>query len=601
MDVPVGELTPQRRCDLIADLSESILEDPSTAFSSLQTHGGQRGRAAEVDDESAEDPQQYRIPSKMGKVLELADPSTRGNDERTSRLATLSALAVFQDVLPTYRIRLPTDAERSVRVTKETKKLWDYERRLLQHYQRYLKLLERTWSSGRDAAGSSGGGGAPSGLAVASILCLCELLKAAPHFNFRSNVLSVVVRQMNHGGCDEVSGACCAAVSHLFATDAQGEVALEAARLVAKMAKERKLAIRPEVLRTLLSLPLRVHEDEAQAAKIAQAANAKKRKRDREAAEVDSDLKEGEASVDKIILARAQSDTLQAVTLTYFRVLKADGLSDGRAAELLPPALEGLAKFAHLINMDTVEDLLDVLRAMLKRAGSLPLDAALNCVLTAFQTLEGPGREMQIDPKEYVLPLYAQIPRLGSESGARHTDLALRCMTSAFLRRKEYSSVRVAAFVKRLSSAALHAPPPASAAMLCFVRQLLARYPSSQRLLENEQDIVASGAYAPDAEDPEHSNPYAASVWELALLRFRAHAPVVAEQADGAAAGRALRPPAETPERIFAELTRDGSECYVAQRANRRKHPLSVGEGKRRRQQARFITPRRTGNHHLKK
>ena len=58
----------------------------------------------------------------------------------------MSLLALFQDVLPSYRIRLPTAAEMAVRVTKETKQLWDYERAVLSHYQLYLKLLEHTWN-----------------------------------------------------------------------------------------------------------------------------------------------------------------------------------------------------------------------------------------------------------------------------------------------------------------------------------------------------------------------------------------------------------------------------------------------------------------------
>jgi nucleolar complex protein 3 len=147
--------------------------------------------------------------------------------------------------------------------------------------------------------------------------------------------------------------------------------------------------------------------DEAQAAKLAAAANAKKRKRNKEEAEIESELKEGSSSVDKIVLARAQSDTLQAVTLVYFAILKSDHCD----SNLLPSALEGLAKFAHLINFETVVDLLEVLKTLLKRVDDLSLDASLQCILTAFQTLEGPGRELKIDQKEYITPLYSQLPR----------------------------------------------------------------------------------------------------------------------------------------------------------------------------------------------
>ena len=386
-DSMVEEMTVQEKCDLIAELSESVLEDPSTAFSSTKEEGSEE-----------------KSHSKIRRLLDLGDTSKNGDDEYTARLSIMSLLALFQDVLPSYRIRLPTAAEMAVRVTKETKKMWDYERALLNHYQQYLKLLERTWEKSK-------GGGMPSPLSTTAILSMCELLKSAFHFNLRSNIMTLVVRQMNNKRCEEVGDACCSAIAYVFQNDVQGDVALEATRLVAKMAKERNFRVRPAVLRTFVSLPLRVHIDEAQAAKLAAAANAKKRKRNREEAEIQNEMKEGSSSVDKIVLARSQSDMLQAVTLIYFRILKSDDLTTEHIAELLPPALEGLAKFAHLINLETVVDLLAVLKTLLKRVDELPLDASLNCILTAFQTLQGPGREMKIDQKEYITPLYSQLPR----------------------------------------------------------------------------------------------------------------------------------------------------------------------------------------------
>ena len=135
----------------------------------------------------------------------------------------------------------------------------------------------------------------------------------------------------------EVAASCRDAITHIFQTDGQGEIALEATRLLAKLLKEGQKfqnsqslnQIRPDALRTFLSLPLRVHEDEAQAAKLAASAKTKKRKRDtnrdgpKELADdskgLEDDKQEGEATVDKILLARSQADTLHLVTLTYFR------------------------------------------------------------------------------------------------------------------------------------------------------------------------------------------------------------------------------------------------------------------------------------------
>lgn len=51
------------------------------------------------------------------------------------RLAMLSLLAVFRDILPGYRIRLPTEKELAMPVSKDVKRTRDYEASLLRLYQ----------------------------------------------------------------------------------------------------------------------------------------------------------------------------------------------------------------------------------------------------------------------------------------------------------------------------------------------------------------------------------------------------------------------------------------------------------------------------------
>lgn len=611
LDAELSELTTTQRCELIAEISEAVLEDPQAAFTSIAVQN-------DDDNDDNEDEGGAKIPSKMRKLIEMANPTKNGGDETTTRLAILSLLALFQDIIPSYRIRLPTAAEKAVRVTKDIKKLWEYESKLLICYQQYLKILNALWETGcgKETKRQSA---AISTVSVTAILCLCELLKSASHFNFRSNMLRVVVRQMNHRNCDEVSNACCNAISHVFENDKQGEIALEAAKSIAKMIKEKysmgvgaSLSIRPALVRTFLSLPLRVHEDEAQAAKLAEQAKTKKRKNDEEGDDIDEALKEGDATVDKIILAKSQADTLHAVTLTYFRILKGVNLvtanENGKqknidtATTLLAPALEGLAKFSHLINFDTVKDVLSVLKGLLKTVEALPLEASLNCILTAFHTLHGPGHQLQIDQKEYVSPLYSQLPRLITEGNSSvNTDLALKCLHLAFMKRKEYSTVRLAAFAKQLSTVAMHSPPYTSAPILAFLRQLLHRYPTAAQLLENEQDVVTQGTYTPEAEDPEFTNPFATSAWELGTLKFHIN-PSIKNHAKGAGAKKILQLPAEDPQKIRAELVRNSQESHISHRVSKKKHPLAVAakKEKRKRAQVRFITPRPTQNYHLK-
>ena len=84
---------------------------------------------------------------------------------------------------------------------------------------------------------------------------------------------------MNFKQCEEIRTAACLAMATRRFTRCPRHVALEATRLVAKMVKDVHYRVQPQVLQTFTSLPLRIHLDEAQAAKLAAAANAKKRKR----------------------------------------------------------------------------------------------------------------------------------------------------------------------------------------------------------------------------------------------------------------------------------------------------------------------------------
>lgn len=60
---------------------------------------------------------------------------TADDDLQVRRLAQLSLLAVLRDIMPGYRIRLPSEKELSMPVSKDVRKVRDYESTLLRLYQ----------------------------------------------------------------------------------------------------------------------------------------------------------------------------------------------------------------------------------------------------------------------------------------------------------------------------------------------------------------------------------------------------------------------------------------------------------------------------------
>jgi hypothetical protein len=61
--------------------------------------------------------------------------SKQSHVHQVSRLAMLSLLAIFRDIIPGYRIRPPTEKELATQLSKEVKKLHEFESGLLAAYQ----------------------------------------------------------------------------------------------------------------------------------------------------------------------------------------------------------------------------------------------------------------------------------------------------------------------------------------------------------------------------------------------------------------------------------------------------------------------------------
>ena len=217
---------------------------------------------------------------------------------------------------------------------------------------------------------------------------------------------------------------------------------------------------------------------------------------------------------------------------------------------------------------------MDVLKDLLKESHNLPLEASIHCILCALKTLKGPGQDaIPTDPKEYLIPLYNEISRLGvydcqstvvdddntnDAAGTMNNSninmdqsikAAIQCIDHAFTQRRELSASRLCAFLKRIVSTSMHCPPHSSAPLIASARQMALRYSSSskvQHMFENEEDIVSEGMFTPDATDPEHSNAHATSLWELSLLKFHVN-PTVVDHAVGMANGIFLKLPGESP------------------------------------------------------
>ncbi|KAI0093628.1 nucleolar complex-associated protein 3 [Irpex rosettiformis] len=492
-------------------------------------------------------------------------PEPLPNDDIIRKLTFLSQLAVFQDIIPGYRIRALTDKEKSEKVSQMVQRTRDWEQGLVGVYQGYLRILEGEVKGKTD-------------LAEVALQCMCTLLTAVTHFNFRVNLMSTIVSYLSRKSWDKTSNLCLNTVITVFREDTTGVPSLEIVRLLNRMIKERRFNVHPEVLSCLTYLRLKtelgVRASESKADKPetralpkgkAAARRAKGKPTDqphlskkakkmlKEKKEIEKEMHEAAADVDKEERSSNQTETLKLLFVLYFRILK-----NPLPTPLLPAALCGISRFSHLVNIDFFKDLMQVLKEQMTREPHAQLDNEpgtsqgshipdiqhhLLCIVTAFELLSGQGEALDIDLSDFSNRLYAMLPSLALMSDIEtppHTpshlssssslsptipkaasvaDMLFRALHLAFSRRTAGTSPpwRSAAFAKRLAGASLHWPPSTAIRAIEFVGALIEQDPKLEALLSTD-DRSVDGVYRPDLDDPQLSNPFGTNLWELFVL-----------------------------------------------------------------------------------
>ena len=290
------------------------------------------------------------------------------------KLALASQAAIYKDVIPGYRIRPLSEEDMTSKVSKDVRKLRNFEQSLLSGYKHYVHKLAALVKPAK------GDFEADAGLRTIAINCACNMLLSVPHFNFRGELLKILVNRLARRQVDADFKKCRETVEEIFAKDSDGMVSLEAVRLLAKMMKARDFRIHESVLDTFLHLRLlgefsmkasqnrvdRETEEEPVGGKKQKQKREFRTKRERklqkERKAVEKDMKQADALVSHEERDKNQAETLKLVFGCYFRILKA------RIPTLMGPVLEGLAKYAHLINQDFFGDLLEALKDLISHA-----------------------------------------------------------------------------------------------------------------------------------------------------------------------------------------------------------------------------------------
>ncbi|KAF8540859.1 nucleolar complex-associated protein-domain-containing protein [Trichophaea hybrida] len=498
---------------------------------------------------------------------------TDDHNPTIQKLALAALMTLYKDVIPGFRIRPLSEEELKIKVSKDVKKLRNFEQGLLSGYQVYVEKL------GKLLKGTSRTDGSPAAVSVAKVAvnCACQLLIHVPHFNFRGELLKMIVQVLSVKTVNESFEKCRTTLEEIFSTDEDGKVSFEAVQMLTRMLKAKHYRVHESVLNTFLSLRLLSELDVKASTETVDNQGRKRKKKDREfrtkksrklekeKKEVEKEMKEAEATVSYEEREKIQSETLKLVFVTYFKILKE------RPPGLIAATLEGLAKFAHLINLDFFGDLLVALKELIAEAeaelenetsSSESPNAtreALLCVITAFALLQGQGEKMlNVDLKFFTSHLYSTLLPLSLNADiefshktlrlpdpdlptvaptrvnvATQIEMVIRALDALFFKQNGATNVsRMAAFTKRLLLTSLHMPEKSTLASVGVVNKLGKKYHRQLAGLFSTEESVGDGVYLMEADEPERSNPFAATIWETVLLE-KHYSPAVSEATKG--------------------------------------------------------------------
>ncbi|KAG0170744.1 hypothetical protein DFQ28_003874 [Apophysomyces sp. BC1034] len=527
----------------IADEQEAVVEqeieedetaaaeesEPVIKLSKKEYILSKKEELAQVASDIQEDPEENIDRLKTLRNIGKDDLAT------VKKLSLLTQLAVYKDIIPGYRIRALTDKEEGVQVSKDVKKLREFEKSLLRNYELYLKDLDGLLTKKMTEEDQS--------MALVAARCLCELLTTKIHFNFRLNIMASVVARMSTLKWNEIADLCCKSIIVVLENDESGRASLDALRMITRMIKSKGYAVHENVVNSFLYLRLKdemvpvAHQSEETDSK------GKKRKREskpfltkkarkalKETKLIEKEFQEAEAVVSKEEKDKNHTETLKLLFAFYFRIIKKQSNSS-----LLPAVLQGLARFAHLINVDFFNDLLDALKEVMRGIEDSYETSRKNantrkrllCIITAFQLLSGQGEALNYDLKEFYQDIYSILLKttfhtsLEDKPDAQHdseSDLLVRGLELMFLKKRQMPIDRMAAFAKRFSLTALHMPSKTVVQCLNLVQRLVQKDHRLDALLQSE-DRAASGVYLPLLEDPELCNPFGTNLYELFLYQ----------------------------------------------------------------------------------
>lgn len=473
-------------------------------------------------------------------LLQILDDTSIEVFSSVRKLAVISLLEVFKDLLPSYQIQIKEKT--AVKFKKDTLKLYKYEESLVLYYRKFLQKLEKFAAPLFKKRGDTRIRTEDDiKLGELAIHVMCELLETHPYFNYATNIAQVLVPFLNNRNKnvrEMVSKAC----QSVFKEDKKQEITLKILRILNQYLKNHAHNVNVEMLQILLYLKIKDvnldkdKEDDIKQKKLLAKKQSllqqskKEKKRSKRLEYLKKEMLETSAEENIQVKQQNLTDITKIVFGIYFRVLKTS-----TNTKILGTCLEGLAKYAHCINLEYYVDIVNLLDNLL-RSGNLQYREQLHCIQTVFAILSGYGEALTLDPTRFYVSLYRDLLTADAAKGHCNYPVLLDTLVAGLIKRQKKSTVnRTVGFVKRLAMLSLQLLHESALSTLGVIKALMQMCKATDLLLDLDS-TTGGGEYRAEILDPEYCNAGAGALYEVALLTKHYH-PIINKYARHIASG----------------------------------------------------------------
>lgn len=284
-------------------------------------------------------------------LMQEVGPEKEENLISTRKLAMISLVEVFRDIVPDYKVGV-VDLEKQ-KVKKDTLARVTYENELLRYYKKYLRELENLTKALKSRKYEPRAGKDQKTLAEIAVQCLCEVILAHPYFNFSTNVGQLLVQFLNSPN-ELVRKTVHETFVKIFKTDKRLDLSRHIVSNINHLIKKKSNFVHVELVSCLSALQIKnINVNAEKEAELKQkrmeqhksrliSMSKRERKRKKKLADLEKEMMETQAEENKQTKNTKLTDISKLVFTIYFRILKQNPNS-----RLLSSTLEGLAKYAN--------------------------------------------------------------------------------------------------------------------------------------------------------------------------------------------------------------------------------------------------------------